>query len=432
LQVDRFGLPLSTPSALAAEQYGRYVDATLASSAGAEDFLAASSAADEGFALACIAKAYSSFVLGDVRAARGLATDAVELARGATEREISQVAALAALIAGEATRSVELSLDHVRAFPLDALVVFLTQFRLSFSGRRTWKQDLGALTEQVAPHYGRDEWSIMTMRAFRAEEDRDIDRARDLAMQALDLHDENARGAHVLAHTYFESAGHEEGKTWLRSWLSDHAPQLMFAGHLWWHVALHQLALDDPAGATESLHEGIALAGQAPFRVPDVASLLWRMELYGMHPDATDWRFASDFAAEVVTAPRFGFVDAHVVMAHAGARDVDRLEGFVDQLERQARGGNEVVRDVVLPASRGIGAYASGDMAGTIENLQPLVATDDLVRLGGSNAQREVFEDTLIAALVARGDQREATDLLDQRLARRPSHTDAAWLASIS
>jgi hypothetical protein len=71
-------------------------------------------------------------------------------------------------------------------------------------------------------------------------------------------------------------------------------------------------------------------------------------------------------------------------------------------------------------------------MPGTVRHLQPLVTTGDLVRLGGSNAQREVFEDTLIAALVARGDRSEATRLLDQRLARRPSRADAAWLASLN
>jgi len=248
----------------------------------------------------------------------------------------------------------------------------------------------------------------------------------------LELHAENARGAHVLAHTYFESAAHEAGETWLLSWLAEHEPQLMFAGHLWWHVALHQLALGDREGAVETLHDGIAMAGQAPFRVPDVASLLWRMDLYGMHPDEKEWRTASDFAAEVVTTPRFAFVDAHVVMAHAAAHDLDRAQAFVDQLERQASGGNEVVRDVVLPIARGVSAYASGDLAETIKQLQPLVTTGDLVRLGGSNAQREVFEDTLIAAHVARGDRSEATELLNERLRRRSSHTDAAWLAAVT
>ena len=427
VELDRFGLTLSTPSAAAAESYRKFVDAMLSSSDGIEAHLARAQAADEGFALVRIGDAYLRLGDGDLVGAKERAAAAVELAAGATRREQHHIATVAAFVSGDHARSTELVKEHVEDFPLDALMVFIAQFRLSFSGRRTWKQEISTLTESVAPHYDPEEWSMLGLRAFRAEEERDLDGARDLAERSLDLYPENARAAHVLAHTYFERAEHEAGYRFLDEWLASHHPQRVFGGHLWWHVALHQLGVSDREGACRTLRTGIAEAGRVPFRVPDAASLLWRMDLYGFEADQADWQAASDFAAEVVTAPRFAFVDAHVVLAHAGARRTDRLTQFRTQLENQAAAGNRLVKEVVLPLAAGISAFADRDSAGAVRELGPLVASGDLVRLGGSNAQREVFEDTLIVALVDSGEGRAALSLLDQRLARRPSLVDDRW-----
>ena len=48
-------------------------------------------------------------------------------------------------------------------------------------------------------------------------------------------------------------------------------------------------------------------------------------------------------------------------------------------------------------------------------------------RLGGSDAQREILEETRIAALVRAGRLDEARVVLDERLDRRPSPRDQRW-----
>jgi hypothetical protein len=424
---DRFGLTLSTTSAAAAKHYRDAVDAMLASSDGVEVLLAEAQAADEGFALAHAGDAYARLANGDLVGARDQAALAVELGAGTTPREQHHIATIAALVSGDPSRSTELVAEHVEEFPLDALMVFVAQFRLSYSGRRSWKHEISALTQSVAPRYDPEEWSMLGLRAFRAEEERDIDTARQLAERSLASYPENARAAHVLAHTYFERAEHEAGYRFLEPWLVHHHPQRTFGGHLWWHIALHELGAGEREAACRTLRTGIASAGAVPFRVADVASLLWRIDLYGLDADAADWQDASDLAAEVVTAPRFAFVDAHVVIAHAAARRADRLDHFMTQLERQAESGNVLIAEVVLPIARGISAFADGEYSGTVREIGPLVANGDLVRLGGSNAQRELFDETLIVALLGRGDRSAALELLDQRLARRPSWVDDHW-----
>ena len=54
-----------------------------------------------------------------------------------------------------------------------------------------------------------------------------------------------------------------------------------------------------------------------------------------------------------------------------------------------------------------------------------------LVQLGGSAAQREIVEDTLLYALVAAGRCDEARGVLEARLDRRPSPLDSQRLASV-
>jgi hypothetical protein len=56
-------------------------------------------------------------------------------------------------------------------------------------------------------------------------------------------------------------------------------------------------------------------------------------------------------------------------------------------------------------------------------------ALADLPRIGGSHAQREVFEDSLIFAYLRSGQPGKAEPLLRSRLSRRPSARDEAWLA---
>jgi hypothetical protein len=71
-------------------------------------------------------------------------------------------------------------------------------------------------------------------------------------------------------------------------------------------------------------------------------------------------------------------------------------------------------------------AFACGDYERTIRHLEPVA--DQVVRVGGSNAQREVFEDTLLQASLRAGRYAQAESVLRTRLARRPSARDTLWL----
>ena len=73
-------------------------------------------------------------------------------------------------------------------------------------------------------------------------------------------------------------------------------------------------------------------------------------------------------------------------------------------------------------------AFAQEDYAGCARLLDPVAA--DVVRIGGSHAQREIIEDTFVVALIRSGNLPRARTLLDQRLHRRPSPRDVRWRAA--
>ena len=79
------------------------------------------------------------------------------------------------------------------------------------------------------------------------------------------------------------------------------------------------------------------------------------------------------------------------------------------------------------PGPRRLPAAITGAAADKLAGALP-----ELDRLGGSHAQREIFEDTYIAACLRAGRYDTAAERLSARLARRPSARDRTWLATRS
>jgi hypothetical protein len=160
----------------------------------------------------------------------------------------------------------------------------------------------------------------------------------------------------------------------------------------------------------------------------DGASFLWRCQLYAAEDRPLPWRSIATLVERAFPAAGLAFADLHAAMAEAATGGHAALDRRIAQLQQRVSEG-ELPPGAVIPAlCRAIAAYSRGDDAESIALLE--TALPELPRIGGSHAQREVFEDTLIAAcLRARRNQR-ARALLESRLARRPRSQDRRWLAS--
>ena len=106
-------------------------------------------------------------------------------------------------------------------------------------------------------------------------------------------------------------------------------------------------------------------------------------------------------------------------------RSSDELETRLAQLEKRAADGKLAPGRAAIELCRGVKAFAEGDHDGAVGILEPLMG--DLVRIGGSHAQRELWEDTFVVACLRAGRGDKARKTIADRLERRPSARDAAW-----
>ena len=74
-------------------------------------------------------------------------------------------------------------------------------------------------------------------------------------------------------------------------------------------------------------------------------------------------------------------------------------------------------------------AFAALDYAESARLLEPLF--HDVVRIDGSEAQREMISDMLLLSFMRSGATAKARALLDQRPHIRPSSRDRRWLAML-
>ena len=118
------------------------------------------------------------------------------------------------------------------------------------------------------------------------------------------------------------------------------------------------------------------------------------------------------------------FADVHYALA-AAATSSDTMQARVAQMETRQADGKLAPGPCAIGLCRGVTAFAEGDYAGAVSILEPVVA--ELPRIGGSHAQRELWEDTLIVACLRAGYGDRAKLLISGRLHRRPSARDAAW-----
>jgi hypothetical protein len=163
----------------------------------------------------------------------------------------------------------------------------------------------------------------------------------------------------------------------------------------------------------------------------DSAALLWRWSLYSGTIPPVPLEEVRDLAAPAAARPGPAFRDAHAALASAVASDEVYMGQMIDRLRALADQGDALAREVTLPLVRGIHAFAQGAYGEAVGLMEPLFDTprlDQLARIGGSHAQREVFEDTMLVAYLRAEQFEQVEAMLRTRLQRRASVHDLFWL----
>jgi tetratricopeptide (TPR) repeat protein len=425
---DRYGLTVTTGSPVALEQFQEGMDRLLAYGPGAEERFTAALQADPGLAVAHVGRALLAAVQGDAAAARAAAGRARETVGGATRRERQHVEAVSALVAGETARGLELVDEHVKDFPRDAVLVNQASSSIALAGRSDREEHRVAFLERLAPAYG-DDWWFQSALAFTYHEVDRFEESRRLSERSLQQYPGNASAAHNLAHIAFETLDIDAGGAFLDSWMAGYDRRASFHCHLAWHQAMFALHEGRYAQALEIFERDILRSVNPRSAMTDGTALLWRVKLDAAHDRPLPWRALADLAGRV-SRPGYLFGECHAALAYAACGDEAALGKLMDGLRALDANGNPIAGRVVLPLVRGTAAFAAGDLAGALAHFEPVER--EMHRIGGSHAQWELFEETMVACYLGLERYDDALRLVQRRLARRASPRDAKWLARAS
>ena len=431
---DTHDLPLSTASAEAAEHYRNAVRLILAAWPGADAELDLAIAADPDFALAHAARARVHALNPQPRQAHERVAAARSLAaRNGSEREQSHIEVLHLAFSGRSTEALSAALAHADRWPRDVLVLSmpLGAFGLfAFSGMADHDQARVDLCARHAASFADDDWWFLTSHGWALAENGEVARGRDMIERALSLRSANANAVHALAHAMFEGGDGEAAQALIAGWLPSYDRAGVLHGHLAWHAALVALEQGDAASALRIYEDQVrpGVSQGLPINVvSDAASFLWRLDLYGHGAPQAGWEQVAGYARQAFPKPGHAFVDAHLALIEAATAGREALGRRIATLEADPRG--VALAEVVPAIGRAARAFADADYDACVRTLEPVA--DAVVRIGGSGAQREVIEDTLLVALMRAGAADKAQALLERRLHRRPSSRDAAWLAGL-
>ncbi len=428
-RTDQHGHPLSGASAGARDDYERAVGLFRLYSG---DPLAAAEAAitdSPGFAMAHLLKAWLNLL--------GTEPAGIEVARAAhqaaapqcrTEREKWHLAAVGHLVEGRWHAASGVLLRVGTDHPHDLLAQQVGHQIDFFTGNARMLRDriARALIEwsNDMPGYH----ALLGMHAFGLEEMGDYDRAEASGRRAVELEPRDGWAQHAVAHVLEMQGRIGDGIAWMLesdAWSRDS----FFAVHNWWHLALYHLDRGETDEALR-LFDGPIFGNRSAVAMDlvDAAALLWRLYLRGVAVGER-WKPVADNWQPFAAAGTYAFNDAHAVMAFIGAGRPDGIAEVLDAQERALSGAGDnaaFTRDVGRPVVMGLKAFGEGDYAGCIRAIQPIIPIAN--RFGGSHAQRDLLDLTVMEAALRLPDRALARAIAAERQAMKPGSPHARSL----
>jgi hypothetical protein len=436
---DSQGLSL-TGSGEAVAAYDRAIEHLIRFQPAVVDAAAEATAADPGCVMGRVFGAYLGLMsteegaVATARAALGPAGDGDDDAL--LPRERAHLAAARRWIAGDMAGAGALLGDISVRYPRDLLALFAGHQIDFFRGDAVNLRDrigraLTAWGEQD-PQSG----FLHGMYAFGLEECNQYGQSAEAGQRAVELNHDDVWGIHAVVHTYEMQGQVPAGVRFMRERRSDWSEGNFLNVHNSWHYALYLLQAGNNAGALvvydQFLHHGgsedIAL------ELLDATALLWRLWLEGM-PAGDRWRPLAEAWARLLAPGYYPFNDMHAVMAFIGNGELGRAREVVAALERVVRDGGAgaggtattgwaMTAAVGLPVCRSLAYFGAGQYEQALGELLPIRTR--IHEFGGSHAQRDAVERTLLEAAIRAGRLDLASALVSERISVRESST-YAW-----
>ena len=421
------GLPVTIASAEAAAA----LDATLAAYQGLRsdtgDRLKEALSLDPDCPLTLTARGYFMLLFANKKltekARESLAAAETAAAkRGVTERERQHLAALKGWCAGDAEAALEQWEAILAEFPRDVLAIRLAHFWHFYIGDPVKLRDSVARVlrgwDETIPGYG----FVLGCHAFGLEESGDYAGAERAGRRAVEINPQDAWSVHAVAHVFEMQDRTDEGI----AWLDRHIPGLSvcnnFRFHTTWHRCLFYLEKGEAGRVLELYDREVRAESTTEYLdICNATSLLWRLEAAGIDVGPR-WAELARQSAVRIGDHSLVFSDAHFALSLA-AVDAGNADSFVASAQKFATNAGtqaRVMSEIGATLCEAVVDYRRGQYARVVDALLPRRPL--LRKIGGSHAQRDLFEQMLILAALADGRKKVAADLLAERRRQRPNN----------
>jgi hypothetical protein len=339
----------------------------------------------------------------------------------ATPREQRYIAAIEAWADGDIARAIALHTEQSREYPRDLVSLKLGQYHCFNTGDCPGMLRLALAALPAAS----DVPYVHGMAAFGYEQCHLMREAEASARHAIGMCRKEPWAHHALAHVMLTDGRLTEGLAFMQG-VSDTWTGLnsFMVTHNWWHVALFLIELGRDAEALAVYDREVwGVAKDYSQDQIGAVSLLARFELAGIDV-GTRWSDVGHYLVQRQTDHVLPFLDLQYLygMARAGRPEADALLCNMEAYAPRAPVSTRAAwQHVCVPAARGLVAHARGDFASAIDGLGS--ALPRLVEIGGSHAQRDLFEQVYLDALVRAGTETTLTGaqgILQQQLNGQP------------
>jgi tetratricopeptide (TPR) repeat protein len=352
------------------------------------------------------------------------AVEAAEaLSQRACARECGHTAAMRAWIDGDFHAAVQKWEEVLTHHPFDLLALALIHLTDVLLGDVTGQRDavarVFALWDESVPGYE----FLLAFYSFGLEENRDFAHAEELGRRAIAMRPDHPYAVHAVAHV-MEMQGRQSGGIWFMNQHVDTWAASNFSNHLWWHLALFHLDLDQVDKVLEIYDTGLRSnrASGDKYEELDAAALLWRLKLLDIDT-GTRWSDLAERWEPAVNDTLYAFNDVHAMMAFVADNRRAAADTLVNANERYLEHASDanaaMSREIGMPFTLALRDYGEGKYAACVERLLPVRYRTH--RLGGSFAQRDIIGWTLLEAALRARQFDLALALANERCALKPS-----------
>ncbi|XP_059257756.1 tetratricopeptide repeat protein 38 isoform X2 [Mustela nigripes] len=300
-----------------------------------------------------------------------------------TQRERLHVSAVETFAKGNFSRACELWEQILWDHPTDMLALKFSHDAYFYLGYQEQMRDsVARIYPFWTPSIPLSSY-VKGIYSFGLMETNFYDKAEKLAKEALSINPTDAWSVHTIAHIHEMKAEIKDGVEFMQSseahWKGEYEAALtIYDNHVFPSLKASGAMLD----------------------VVDSCSMLYRLQMEGVSVGER-WQEVLPITQKHSRDHILLFNDAHFLMASLGARDSGTTQELLTTLQDASKAPGEncqhlLARDVGLPLCQALVEAENGNPGRVLELLLPIRYR--IIQIGGSNAQRDIFNQLLIHA----------------------------------